>query len=91
MAREPEKPAVFKHEELKLLRSTLDSYSGTITRALVYLEAKDEQEIWVFKSASLNRGLRFLRPFIASLEQSLNAAAEGKPIGENTRKSRNSE
>lgn len=88
MAREPEKPSQFKPEDLQLLRSTLDAYSATLTRALVYLDAKDEEEIWVFKSASLNRGLSFMRPFIASLEQSLTAAAEGKPITEETRKSR---
>lgn len=88
MAREPEKPTEFKKEDLELLRSTLESYSASLARALTYLDAKDETSLWVFKSASLNRGLRFLRPFMASLEHSLTSAAEGKPITADTRKSR---
>ncbi len=87
MPREPEKPTVFRSEDLELLRSTLDSYSAMISRAQIYLDAKDTKELWVFKASSLRSGLKFIRPFIASVEQSLTAAAEGKPITEKTRKS----
>ena len=88
MTREPEKPSPFDAAELELLRSTLSAYCSSLTRALTYLDAKDESQLWVFKSSSLQTGLKTVRPFFDALEQSLHAAAAGNPITADTRKAR---
>lgn len=87
MAREPEKPARFTKAELELLKATLDGYAQTLNRAVTYADASDSKELWIFKKPSLHRGLKYLRPFIEAVEQSLAAAAAGEPITESTRKS----
>ncbi|MEM8736052.1 MAG: hypothetical protein AAGG44_17615 [Planctomycetota bacterium] len=88
MAREPEKPTAFDAAQLRLLKATLEDYASAVSRAATYLEAKDEKEIWIFKTPSLRRGLDYLRPFIDAVEQSLNAAASGQPLNEESRKTR---
>jgi hypothetical protein len=84
--REPEMPTRFTADELDLLESRLKSWLEQVALARQYADKRGE--LWIFKAPSLQRALKAFTSFIGAVNHSLDCAAAGRPIAEQTSKSR---
>lgn len=84
--REPERPSEYGDPELELLEQRLTEWLDRIRQARAYTAKRGP--LFVFKAATLSRGLYCWERWIESLAQSMNAAAAGRPFNVESQKTR---
>ena len=87
MARKPEAPTQFTPAQLAILRARLDGWLAQLKLAESFV-ADAGDPLWIFRAKNLELGLKSMGSFFESLEYSLDRAAAGDPVQEDTRKTR---